>query len=292
MKTFKLVDLLDARDNLEFVADYHDAQGVVHSVTVWTTLEFYTITRSKYNHMLFDSFEADETQSEEAAYTAAKAELMTDLYVFKALNETDYAKAVYAMGLYYNPLENYDRYEEGKEIDAKHKGSVTTETITEAGTETNAHHKGSKVSVGEETIVTPRVQTKNTTYKVPFDTSSEVETDALVSEPVSGTDKTERDATKNFTKTEDLDSSTFDRDERSFSQDRATTRTTEAADKSATVFDKDVREYDGRRTHGNIGVTTAQQMLDAEMELRTRGFREGLIRRFIGEYCYYVKGVE
>lgn len=292
MKTYKVVDLIDARDNLEFVADYRDEQGVAHSVTVWTTAEFFRTVRAKYNHMLFDSFEADETQSEAAALTTAKAEFMTDLYIFKSLNEQDYAKAVYAMGLYYNPLENYDRYEEGKEIDAKHKGSVTTETITEAGTETNAHHKGSKVSVGEETIVTPRVQTKNTTYKVPFDSASEVETDALVSEPVSGTDKTERDATKNFTKTEDLDANTYDRDEKSFSQDRATTRTTTASDQSAALFDKDVREYDGRRTHGNIGVTTAQQMLDSEMELRTRGFREGLIRRFIGEYCYYVKGVE
>ena len=136
------------------------------------------------------------------------------------------------------------------------------------------------------------MQTKNTTYKVPFDTSTEVETDALVSEPVSGTDKTERDATKNYTKTEDLDASTFDKDERSFSADRATTRTTTASDQSASLFDKDVREFDGRRTHGNIGVTSNVQLLTEETELRTRGFREGLIRRFIGEYCYYVKGVD
>ena len=182
--------------------------------------------------------------------------------------------------------------EEGTETDAHHKGTTRTETVTEAGTETNAHHKGTKTATGEETIVTPRVQTKNTTYKVAFDSSTETETDALVSEPVSGTDKTERDATKNFTTVQDIDGATFDKDERSFSADRATTRTTTEADTGTNVYDKDVHEFDGRRTHGNIGVTTAQQMLDAEMELRTRGFREGLIRRFIGEYCYYVKGVE
>lgn len=293
MRTYTVSELIDPLMAYAWAEIYNppETSGSV-LVNIWTADEFKGIAKRKYGHMYFDAFDPLESDTEAQALIRAQVEFLNTLSVFKTLHGSDYARAVYGLSMKYNPLENYDRVEEGKEIDAKHKGSVTTETITEAGTETNAHHKGSKVSVGEETIVTPRVQTKNTTYKVPFDTSSEVETDALVSEPVSGTDKTERDSTKNFTKTEDLDSSTFDRDERSFSQDRATTRTTEAADKSATVFDKDVREYDGRRTHGNIGVTTSQQMLDAEMELRTRGFREGLIRRFIGEYCYYVKGVE
>ena len=293
MRTYTVRELIDPLMTYAWSEAYNppESSGTV-LVTIWTADEFKAIATRKYGHMYFYAFDPLEGDTEAQALIRAQVEFLNTLSVFKTLHGSDYARAVYGLTMKYNPLENYDRFEEGKEIDAKHKGSVTTETITEAGTETNAHHKGSKVSVGEETIVTPRVQTKNTTYKVPFDTSTEVETDALVSEPVSGTDKTERDATKNYTKTEDLDASTFDKDERSFSADRATTRTTTASDQSASLFDKDVREFDGRRTHGNIGVTSNVQLLTEETELRTRGFREGLIRRFIGEYCYYVKGVD
>ena len=160
------------------------------------------------------------------------------------------------------------------------------------GTETNAHHKGTKTSVGEETILTPRVKTKNTTYKVAFDSSTEVETDALESVPVEGTDKTERDATKNFTTVQDIDGATFDKDERSFSADRATTRTTTHADTSATVFDKDVHTFEQRRTHGNVGVTSNMQLLTQETELRLKNYVADAIDGFIRAYCYFWKGVE
>lgn len=262
------------------------------SRTIWTGDEFVNIIKSRYNHMLFDSFNATESQTEAAAILTAGTELIADLTVWRSLHGEDFFRALEALYSTYNPTENYDRMEEGSETDEKHKGSVVTETVTEAGTETTAHHKGTKTSFGEETIVTPRVKTKNTTYKVAFDSSSEVETDALESVPTEGTDKTERDATKNFTTQTDIDASTYDKDEKSFSNDRATTRTTEAADKSATVFDKDVHTFANRRTHGNIGVTTTQQMIESEQDLRTKGFRESLIRMFIGEYCYYMRGVE
>lgn len=39
-------------------------------------------------------------------------------------------------------------------------------------------------------------------------------------------------------------------------------------------------------THGNIGVTTSQQMLKSEYEIRKIGMYELLVEWFVGEWCY------
>ena len=282
MRTMPLMSCIDST-NFDFTVD---------GTNIFTASTFHTYCRARYAHMQFDAMTVLDTDNGVQAATKAKAEFKGVFDAWKSCVGANYKRAFEALAMTYNPLENYDRFEEGTETDAHHKGTTRTETITEAGTETNAHHKGSKTSTGEETIVTPRVQTKNTTYKVPFDSATEVETDALVSEPVSGTDKTERDATKNFTTVQDIDASTFDKDEKSFSADRATTRTTTESDQSATVFDKDVHSFEQRRTHGNVGVTSNVQLLTGEWELRSRNFVADVIDAFIRMYCYYFKGIE
>ena len=281
------MDLTDATSSFDF---YVTRDGV--TTKIWEGNEFFVVVRSQYNHMLFDAFTVSDSTDYDAGKVSAKAEFIYNLATWQGLHGEDFRRAMVAMTADYNPIENYDRMEEGSEVDNHHKGSIDTETITEAGTETNAHHKGSKFSTGEETISTPRVKTKSTTYKVPFDSAVETETDAVESVATEGTDKVERDATKNFTTQTDIDASTYDKDVREFSADRATTRTTEHADVSATVFDKDEHEFVNRRTHGNVGVTTNQQMITAETTLRVSGFRESLIRMFIGEFCYYVRGCD
>ena len=237
MKTFNIMSLLDAT-NYGFV---------VGGTTIFSAANFFAYCRARYNHMLFDCYTVaeDADESDPAVITAAKAEFKVVFDVWKDCVGADYKNAVDALRTAYNPLENYDRMEEGSE---------TTE-----------RHKGSKTSFGEETIITPRVKTKNTTYKVAYDSSTETETDALVSEPLEGTDKTERDASKNYTTQTDID---------------------------GTTFDKDVLNFTDRRTHGNIGVTTSQQMLASELELRIKNYVADIIDSFITMFCYYFKGVE
>ena len=283
MKTVGIMNLIDST-NYGFT---------VSGTTIFSASNFFTYCRARYNHMLFDCYTlADDADiSDAATLTTAKAEFKGVFDAWKDCVGANYKRAIDALAQTYDPLENYDRYEEGQEVTERHKGSVDTATTTEAGTETNAHHKGTKTSFGEETIVTPRVQTKNTTYKVPFDSSTEVETDALVSEPTQGTDKTERDATKNFTTTADIDGTTYDKDVREFDQ-RSTTVTTTHADSSATVFDKDVHEYILRRTHGNIGVKDAGELLQSELSVRLQNYVADMVDSFISMFCYYFKGVE
>ena len=237
MKTVNIMSLIDAT-NYGFA---------VSGTTIFSASNFYAYVRARFNHMLFDCYTlADDADlSDAAVITAAKAEFKGVFDAWQDCVGDDFKKAVDALTQSYDPLENYARYEYGVEYDE--------------------HHKGSKTSFGEETIVTPRVKTKNTTYKVAFDSSSEVETDALVSEPQQGTDKTERDATKNFTKHEDIDASTFD---------------------------KDVHGFTDRITRGNIGTLTSQAMLTAEIEIRIKNYVADMIDAFVNMYCYYWKGVE
>ena len=283
MKTFGIMNLIDAT-NYGFT---------VSGTTIFSATTFYAYVRARFNHMMFDCYtvadDADETDP--AIVTAAKAEFKAVFDMWKDCVGDDYKRAFDALAATYNPLENYDRMEEGSETDERHKGSVDTETVEEAGEETNAHHKGTKTATGEEIISTPRVQTKATTYKVAFDSSSETETDAVTTEPTQGTDKVERDATKNFTTVQDIDGTTFDKDVRSFNE-RETTRTTTHADIDASTFDKDVHTFTNRRTHGNIGVTTSQQMLLSELELRIKNYVADAIDSFVKMYCYFWKGVE
>ena len=237
MKTFGIMALIDAT-NFGFVQS---------GTTIFDASTFYAYIRARYNHMLFDCYsvaeDADETDP--AVVTAAKAEFTGVFTAWKNCVGADYKKAFDALAQSYDPLENYDRKEEG--------------------TETTERHKGSKTSFGEETISTPRVKTKTTTYKVAFDSSTETETGALESVPTEGTDKVERDATKNYTTNTDIDASTFD---------------------------KDVLTFTDRRTHGNIGVTSNVDLLTQELELRLKNHVADAIDAFIRMYCYYWKGVE
>ena len=237
MKTFNIMTLIDAT-NYGFA---------VSGTTIFSASNFFAYCRARFNHMMFDCFtvadDADETDA--AVITAAKAEFKGVFDAWKDCVGNDYKRAFDALAATYDPLENYDRKEEGSETDERHKGS--------------------KTCFGEETVITPRVKTKNTTYKVAFDSSTENETDALVSEPLQGTDTTTRDAAKNYAQNEDI---------------------------SATVFDKDVHLFTDRRTHGNIGTVLSQTMLTAELEVRIKNYVADAIDSFVNMYCYYWKGVE
>ena len=74
-------------------------------------------------------------------------------------------------------------------------------------------------------------------------------------------------------------------------QGPADTNYTETRDISDTVFDRDIETFNGRRTHGNIGVTTTQALINEEIKLRLMGFIETIISQFIEKFTFYVSGV-
>lgn len=73
-----------------------------------------------------------------------------------------------------------------------------------------------------------------------------------------------------------------------------TTTTTDTAVKSLTVGDKtytaDFVEGETKNRHGNLGVTTSQQMIQSEVEMRLNPLVMMYIDNFVKTYCYYIGG--
>ena len=275
-------------DKVNFNLSYTDTE---ETTTIFSGSDLCTEIQARYGNYLYDCYSTTNIPTLAQKMTQAKLEFKTTFQAWASAVAHDYAMAFRALKEKYSPLENYYREELGEETDAKHYGHTETTTITEEGSDTLEKHKGTKTSVSAEEVSTPRSKTKETGYKVAFDDSSETKTSAIVREGTEGTDTIAKDPTKNYTQIEDIDGSTYDKDVRTFT-DRTTTDTKTFEDISASVYDKEVHGFNGRITRGNIGVTSSQDMLGQELEVRLHNYKAQAMRDFIMMYCYSVRGVE
>lgn len=228
MALFNLLQLVN-------VLELSDFDMTVNNVPIYTGQDFYQIVRARYSHMLFESPETD--------IEYAKQDFKNVYSMWKRLNGEDFLRIYNAMRSEYNPLENFDRMEEG-----------STET---------ARHKGSRTSQNVDITNTPTVTTK-TTEKVNASDGGVVESMETETANISGNTRTQGTADTNFTETRDI---------------------------SDSVYDRDVETFNGRRTHGNIGITTTQTLITEEVNLRLRGFIETIIAQFVEKFTFYVSGV-
>ena len=182
----------------------------------------------------------------------AKVFMDTEIAYYVDHRLPEWEKMYQALLTEYNPLENYDRIED------------TTETLTKEGEE-NTEYSGSESDEKQGTeslekqgseVYTPtgteKVETKNN-YNG-FNSSTSVP----VSDGSSETSFDQRADTTSFNQRKDVTSFNQRKDVHSFT-DR----------KDTLSFDDrtDTRVIDGH-IHGNIGVTTSQQMLESELQLR------------------------
>ena len=228
MALFNLLQLVNALELSDF-------DMTVNNVPIYTGQDFYQIVRARYSHMLFETPESNIER--------AKQDLKNIYAMWKRLNGEDFLRIYNAMRSEYNPLENFDRMEEG-----------STET---------ARHKGSRTSQNVDITNTPTVTTK-TTEKVNASDGGVVESMETETANTSGNTVTSGSAETNFTETRDI---------------------------SDSVYDRDVETFKGRRTHGNIGITTTQTLITEEVNLRLLGFIETIISQFVEKFTFYVSGV-
>ena len=228
MALFNLLQLVN-------VLELSDFDMTVNNVPIYTGQDFYQIVRARYSHMLFESPETD--------IEFAKQDLKNVYSMWKRLNGEDFLRIYNAMRSEYNPLENFDRMEEG-----------STET---------ARHKGTRTSQNVDITNTPTVTTK-TTEKVNASDGGVVESMETETANISGNTVTSGNADTNYTEIRDI---------------------------SDSVYDRDVETFNGRRTHGNIGITTTQTLITEEVNLRLLGFIETIISQFVEKFTFYVSGV-
>lgn len=228
MALFRLLDLVN-------VLELSDFDMTVNAIPIYSGADFYQLVRARYSHMLFESPETD--------IEYAKQDFKNVYSMWKRLNGEDFLRIYNAMRSDYNPLENFDRMEEG-----------STET---------ARHKGSRTSQNVDITNTPTVTTK-TTEKVNASDGGVVESMETETANTSGNTVTSGSSDTNYTETRDI---------------------------SDSVYDRDVETFKGRRTHGNIGITTTQTLITEEVNLRLLGFIETIISQFVEKFTFYVSGV-
>ena len=164
----------------------------------------------------------------------------------------EWEKMYLAIQTEYNPLENYDRVEDTTETLTKEGTEETAKTGSESNEKTgteSVEKQGSETSTpdGTETVTTQNnFNGYNSSQSVPVQDSSQTTT------------FTQRSDTLSFTNRKDVQSFQNRKDTISFT-DR----------KDTLSFDErtDTRTIDGH-IHGNIGVTTSQQMLESELQIR------------------------
>lgn len=168
----------------------------------------------------------------------------------------DYIIELYKTTLYdYNPIENYDRTEEGGWSDAHHKG---TRSQRELNTK-DATSSDFTVTASPDitTTDTPAVTQTHNHKEVGYnDTTANLTTVDEVGNTGNNTSHTTGDTT---TTTIGSDVSNYTK--------HSGTDTTTVTDVSDSVFDKDVREFSEYRVHGNIGVMSTQDMIQKQRDI-------------------------
>lgn len=187
-----------------------------------------------------------------------------DWTLYNNIYKEDLDRALKALYSTYDPISNYDMLEEGADGERK---AQTTSTTTPHG------------KITTDVTLSGTLQTDTTLYKSGVDSSGDgVQTDKS---------STVETPTSRKTTTETTYGTGTDSEIKQQSQN----------DQTATAAGTTLTGLDTGREHvlsrkGNIGVTTSQQMITSEMELRRQDFILQYIRRFIAYHCSYVGGAE
>lgn len=160
------------------------------------------------------------------------------------------------IALDYNPIENYDRLEESKTTPG------VTDTITNSGTDTEEHSGTDTTTPSGTTTVTeefaPNLKQVSETEVSAYDDSNYSPKEKTTTTPTAISGGSGKDTTTNTTSYTDAKTELDHGEKIDTTHGHTITNTKSGFDK----FES--------RIHGNIGVTTSQQMLISQMELQQK----------------------
>ena len=217
----------------------------------------------------------------------------------------DFERMYDALRAEYSPIENYDRTED---IKREYKDSgIDRETLT-LGSSTTSKHTGTDEEINTLERSTTVAQTGKDQETATLGSSTTVVHTGTDTDTMQGGGSTEKGVsayndngytnrekdteTQNSTntkqynttetntgsgsdeKTQTYDSTVTntgrDSDEKKQTYDSTVTNTGSGSDKTQTDYGKQHTEAENTRVHGNIGVTTSQQMIESEISLRAK----------------------
>ena len=208
-----------------------------------------------------------------------------------------------ALSIDYNPLENYDRMEDwednGSRVSAESKKNdasaqrtnVSQNSMTDAKTNSdntvnsdkqerseNAIAHDDSTSTGDGTTTNTRSAYESPGYQ-PHDKSESVTGGTNVSNGITSANGT---TTNNaVTSTQGSANGTTNALNQTMGTDA------ETGSQTANAVDKTNGVHSGR-IHGNIGVTTSQAMLQAELDISKWNIYEEITNLFLNEFCIYL----
>ena len=182
-----------------------------------------------------------------------------------------FEKWINALNIDYNPLENYDRMEEWTDSGSRtNTGTVSdTGSITNTGTQsTNTTGKDNFTGSGNST----------NTDEISAYNSASFQNDKK--NTTNSSNSSETNTTTNSTRTDNLTESNSNTRTDNLSESNSNTRTDNLSEKTSS-------NRIGR-AHGNIGVTTSQQMLQSELDIAKWNIYEQITDLFLSEFCIMV----
>ena len=184
-----------------------------------------------------------------------------------------------ALSIDYNPLENYDRMEEWSDAGSKNKtGNAKTDSI----------------SASSNTISNNETQTDNGHMSTADSSYTKAEHDSTNEHQVSAYDSsTYQPENKDILSGDDTVTNSSSASVNTNKNDRSIAGSTTASNASSahSINDNTEKEQQASahtgRTHGNIGVTTSQQMLQAELDVARFNLYDEMADLFLQEFCVY-----
>ena len=170
-----------------------------------------------------------------------------------------FEKWINALNIDYNPLENYDRMEEWSDSVSR----TNTGTVSDSGIRKNTGTQSTESS-GKDNF-------KGSGNSTSSDEISAYNSNSFQNDKKNTTNSSnssETNTTANNTRTDNL------------SESNSNTRTDN-------LYEKTDSDRIGR-AHGNIGVTTSQQMLQSELDIAKWNIYEKITDLFLSEFCIMV----
>lgn len=206
-----------------------------------------------------------------------------------------FQKWIDALNIEYAPLDNYDRdeswwdhsktdndntrtldHQDKRTLDTEVKLTLDTENKRTLDTQDQETRDISDETVYDKTTTTENEVSAFDSSSYQPSTKSTVDEDGTVTVNGTGTD------TFNHTGTDTVDNS---------GTETTDNTGTDTVDYSGTIKDENdvtVQSSHGGRIHGNIGVTTSQQMLQAELDISRWNIIEQITDLFLTEFCIMV----
>lgn len=223
------------------------------------------------------------TDADNFTESSAVADLYDKIVQWRTRRIDGIKRAWAALMAEYNPIENYDRYEEPYED--------THQTIVDGKVQHNTNLKESnnvdrkvstatdlKSSTAQEVVTTEEDTTQ--TQKNPTWLADNAQTGQTITDP--GQTKTESDPAKNYTESKGEAAKNYSQE-----QANALNNYKQTEGLAASNYDKDDTTTTVKDTialkhlHGNIGTTKSQEMVTDEVGLRKMDFKADLVKELV-----------